>query len=57
VPARNEAGNIENILRRVPEMGAGTEIVFVEGHSHDDTYATIEEAIARHPERRMRLLR
>ena len=57
VPARNEAGNIERILRRVPEMGAGTEIVFVEGHSHDDTYAAIEEAIARHPERRMRLLR
>ena len=57
VPARNEAGNIENVVRRVPEMGAGTEIVFVEGHSHDDTYAAIEAAIARHPERRMRLLR
>jgi SAM-dependent methyltransferase len=57
VPARNEAGNIENIVQRVPEMGAGTEIVFVEGHSRDDTYAAIEAAIARHPERRMRLLR
>jgi ubiquinone/menaquinone biosynthesis C-methylase UbiE len=57
VPARNEAGNIENVIRRVPEMGAGTEIVFVEGHSRDDTYATIQEAIARHPERRMQLLR
>ena len=57
VPARNEAGNIENILRRVPEMGAGTEIIFVEGHSRDDTYAAIEAAIARHPERRMRLMR
>jgi SAM-dependent methyltransferase len=57
VPARNEAGNIENVVQRVPEMGAGTEIVFVEGHSRDDTYATIEEVIARHPERRMQLLR
>jgi len=57
VPARNEAGNIENIVRRVPEMGAGTEILFVEGHSRDDTYAAIEAAIARHPERQMRLLR
>jgi SAM-dependent methyltransferase len=57
VPARNEAGNIENVVQRVPEMGAGTEIVFVEGHSRDDTYAAIEEAIARHPERRMQLLR
>ena len=57
VPARNEAGNIENVVTRVPEMGAGTEIVFVEGHSRDDTYHAIEAAIARHPERRMRLLR
>jgi SAM-dependent methyltransferase len=57
VPARNEAGNIENVVQRVPEMGAGTEIVFVEGHSRDDTYAAIEAAIARHPERRMQLLR
>ncbi len=57
VPARNEAGNIENAVRRVPEMGAGTEIIFVEGHSGDGTCAAIEAAIALHPERRMRLLR
>ena len=57
VPARNEAGNIESIMRRVPEMGAGTEIVFVEGHSHDNTFETIEQEIARHPERRCKLVR
>ncbi|MEW5735939.1 MAG: bifunctional class I SAM-dependent methyltransferase/glycosyltransferase family 2 protein [Thermodesulfobacteriota bacterium] len=57
VPARNEAGNIENIISRVPEMGGGTEIVFVEGHSTDDTYKTIEEAIGRHPEKKCLLLR
>jgi len=57
VPARNEAGNIEQILARTPEMGAGTELVFVEGHSTDDTYAVIERSIAAHPERRCRLLR
>lgn len=57
VPARNEAGNIEDVVRRVPEMGAGTEIIFVEGHSRDDTYAEIKRAIARHPERRIKLLR
>ena len=57
VPARNEAGNIENVIRRVPEMGSGTEIIFVEGNSRDDTYATIESAIAQFPERRIRLLR
>ncbi len=57
VPARNEAGNIEDIFRRVPEMGAGTELVFVEGHSSDDTYGAIERAQANHPERKSRLLR
>lgn len=57
VPARNEAGNVEAIMSRTPELGGGTEIVFVEGHSTDDTYAEIERAIARHPERRCRLLR
>lgn len=57
VPARNEAGNIEQIFARTPEMGAGTELVFIEGHSRDDTYQTIERAIASHPERRATLAR
>src|SRR5512145_60217 len=57
VAARNEAGNIAEIFRRTPEMGAGTEIVFVEGHSQDDTYAVIEKEIARHPERKSQLHR
>ena len=57
VPARNEAGNIEDIFERTPEMGRGTELVFVEGHSSDDTYARIEREITRHPGRRCQLLR
>lgn len=57
VPARNEAGNIEQIFARTPEMGAGTELVFIEGHSKDNTFQTIQEAIARHPERRTQLAR
>jgi len=57
VPARNEAGNIPQIMARVPEMGAGTEIVFIEGHSRDKTYEAIEAAIANHPERNCKLFR
>jgi ubiquinone/menaquinone biosynthesis C-methylase UbiE len=57
VPARNEAGNIAEIFERTPEMGGGTELVFVEGHSRDDTYASIEREMARHPRRRARLLK
>lgn len=49
VAARNEAGNIKAIFERLPQMGRETEIVFVEGHSKDDTYATIEREIASRP--------
>lgn len=57
VPARNEAGNIATIFDRVPELGAGTELIFVEGGSSDNTYEVIQQAIAEHPERRCKLLR
>ena len=36
-PCRNEAGNIESLVRRLPSMGAHTELIFVEGHSKDNT--------------------
>lgn len=57
VPARNEAGNIPQIFERVPAMGGGTEIVFVEGNSTDDTYAAIEREIERRPGAGARLFR
>jgi ubiquinone/menaquinone biosynthesis C-methylase UbiE len=50
IPARNEAGNIEAAFQRVPKMGSHTEIVFVEGHSKDNTREAIELAIRNHPE-------
>lgn len=43
IPARNERGNIENALRRLPTFdGADLEIIFVEGHSTDGTWEEIE---------------
>lgn len=42
VPARNEAGNIEDAVKRIPEMGRNTEIIFVEGGSSDDTLKEIK---------------
>ena len=57
VAARNEAGHIEELLARIPEMGGGTDIIFVEGNSTDDTFATIQRCIAAHPERRCQLLK
>jgi SAM-dependent methyltransferase len=49
VPARNESGNIPAILDRLPEMGAGTELIFVEGNSSDGTYERIQKEIAVRP--------
>jgi SAM-dependent methyltransferase len=56
IAARNEAGNIENILKRVPSLGSETELLFVEGHSQDHTYETIEKMIKNFPEQKCRLL-
>jgi hypothetical protein len=41
VPTRNEAGNIEAIIRRTPQMGSDDELIFIEGNSTDDTWDTI----------------
>lgn len=56
VPARNEAGNIPEIFDRVPDIGGGTELIFVEGHSTDGTYEAIEGEMNRRS-RPSRLLR
>lgn len=57
VAARNESGHIEELIARIPEIGGGTEIIFVEGNSTDDTYETIRRSIAAHPERNCKLLK
>jgi len=57
VAARNESGHIEELMARIPEMGGGTEIIFVEGNSTDDTYEAIEKCISAHPERNCKLLK
>ena len=57
VPARNEAGNIPGIFARLPQMGRGTELIFVEGHSRDNTFEAIQAEMSRHPERNCTLLK
>jgi glycosyltransferase involved in cell wall biosynthesis len=48
VPCRNERGNIENAVERIPNMGAGTEIIFIDGESTDGTIEKIDEIIRRY---------
>jgi Glycosyl transferase family 2 len=42
IPARNERGNIEDALKRMPDFGAPAEVIFVEGHSSDGTWEEIQ---------------
>ena len=42
IPARNESGNIENAITRLPKFGKHLEIIFIEGNSTDDTWETIQ---------------
>lgn len=42
IPARNESGNIENAILRLPDFGKHLEIIFIEGNSTDDTWETIK---------------
>lgn len=56
IPARNEEGNIEAAVQRTAEMGAGTEILFVEGHSRDGTWAKIQQVAAAHPHRTIKIM-
>ena len=43
IPARNESGNIENAITRLPKFSKHLEIIFIEGNSTDDTWDKIQE--------------
>lgn len=45
IPSRNEEGNIEPLFKKLPPLGTKTEIIFVEGHSNDNTLAEIKRCI------------
>ena len=46
VPCRNERGNIRSAVRRTPDMGSHTEILFVDGNSTDGTVDEIERIVS-----------
>lgn len=52
IPARNEKGNIENALKRIPPIADGKiEIIFVEGHSRDGTWEEIQRVVPLYQDR------
>ncbi|MGE0759682.1 MAG: glycosyltransferase [Pirellulaceae bacterium] len=57
VPCRNEADNIPDVVRRWPALPGPSEIIFVEGHSSDDTWARCEQLVRDNPHRSIQALR
>lgn len=57
VPCRNERGNIESVVNRIPLLGSRTEILLVEGHSVDGTLEECERVQKAYPDRMIRVLR
>jgi hypothetical protein len=51
IPARNESGNINAIVERLPAFGQSQELIFIEGHSSDDTWEVIQQLPERFPDR------
>lgn len=45
IPARNEEKNIKHILNKIPPIGTKTEVIFVEGHSQDNTFEAIKHEV------------
>ena len=42
IPARNESGNINSAIERMPLLSNSTEVIFIEGHSTDNTWDEIQ---------------
>lgn len=51
IPCRNEKGNIEAALTRLPVLPAPIEVIFVEGHSTDGTWEEVQRVITAHGHR------
>lgn len=56
VPCRNEKGNIQPAVERIPDMGKHTEIIFCDDKSTDGTADEVRRMQALYPERDIRLL-
>lgn len=56
IPCRNEKGNIEPAILRLPKFCNDLEIIFIEGHSQDDTLNEINRIITLYPQYNIKVL-
>lgn len=56
IPTKNERGNVENAITRMPNIGTRQQVIFVDGHSSDGTADEIRRVMAKYPEKDIKLL-
>jgi SAM-dependent methyltransferase len=56
IPCRNEKGNIESAVKRIPDFCEDIEIIYVEGNSQDGTLDEINRVIEVYPDKDIKVL-
>jgi SAM-dependent methyltransferase len=56
IPCRNEKGNIENAITRMPNFCKDLEIIYVEGNSQDGTLDEIHRVISAYPNKDIKVM-
>ncbi len=56
IPCKNEKGNIESAVKRIPPFGRHQEIIFVDGRSTDGTQEEIKRIIKVYPDKDINLI-
>jgi 2-polyprenyl-3-methyl-5-hydroxy-6-metoxy-1,4-benzoquinol methylase len=55
IPCKDEKGNIEDAVRRVPQLAGRTEIIFCDDKSSDGTSEEVRRVRSRYPDKEIRL--
>jgi hypothetical protein len=55
VAARNEAGNLDELIQRLPEMSGDDELIMIEGNSTDNTWEVMQDLVKKYPEKNIRI--
>jgi hypothetical protein len=55
IPCKNEKGNVEEAVRRIPPLASRTEIIFCDDQSNDGTAEEVLRVQAAYPEKNIRL--
>ena len=57
VPAKNEEGNLEELIERIPFLGSDVEIIIICGESKDNTYKVAKNISNNHKERNIKVIK